>query len=60
MHLRTVVRLILAGIVTVMFGIAAFLVISHGQSVYILLVLGALIAAFTMVVSFYFGSSEGA
>ncbi len=51
-------RWVLGGIIVALFGVAVVIVLTSEDREMRLLVMGALIGAFTTVVGFYFGSAE--
>jgi hypothetical protein len=56
---KHVIRWILGTIITAMFGVAVVVILTGEDKNMQLLMAGALIGAFTTVVGYYFGSSEG-
>ena len=55
---RTIARWVIGVIVAALFCVATIIILTSGDREYVLLIVGALIGAFTTVVGFYFGSSE--
>ena len=55
---RTIARWVIGCIVAILFCVATIIILTSGDREYVLLIVGALIGAFTTVVGFYFGSSE--